>query len=136
MSLIWFAAGGIILCGIYSPPIRQGNTNYIPPHKPARRASGIENRRFLSPILKCDSASEHRIQLQQLGGFSVFTYTLRSGSGGPPDLLDSKAKTPPKQGSQNRAFRISDTRRDLVDGRAAGLQKMHRALYPQTLEVR
>ena len=57
-------------------------------------------------------------------------------SGGPPDLLDFEAKTPPQEDSQNRAFRVSYTHGDLVDARAAGLQKMHRALYPQTLEVR
>src|SRR5262245_5063826 len=49
MSLIWFAAGGIILFGIYSAPNRQGNSNCIPHHKTARWAPGIENQVTKNP---------------------------------------------------------------------------------------
>src|SRR5262249_25503893 len=58
---------------------------------------------------------------QSRPGFEAFTGFLRLGDflriRRPPDLLDSEAKTPQQQHPQNRAFRVSDTHRDLVDAR-------------------
>src|SRR5215471_2205328 len=57
-------------------------------------------------------------------------------SGGAPDLFNADPEPSPQQNPENRTFRVSDTSRDFVHARAAGLEKMDRSLHAQTLEIR
>ena len=58
-----------------------------------------------------------------------------SGSESPPDLLDSKTETTTQETSQNRAFAVTDTRRNFLDAGTAGSQEVYGAFHPDALEV-
>src|SRR5437879_10173349 len=51
------------------------------------------------------------------------------------DFAHAAAEPAAQQRSQSHAFRITDLSGDLLDAGVAGLEKVHRALYPQVLEV-
>src|SRR5262245_12322189 len=52
------------------------------------------------------------------------------------NLPDAVTEMPSQERPQGHAIGVADTRRDLIDAFIACLQQMHRALDPQTLEIR